>query len=115
MQSPARKRYLINYLLNRYRLKYQEARELYEVITICIQRNFIFSHDLSNFIIENNLGFYFPNICGVLYMNDGYNQWKFYGGFSQKIYKILCFELNLLSKRSNASTTRFIPFKNFLR
>lgn len=115
MQSPARKRYLINYLLNRYRLKYQEARELYEVITICIQRNFIFSRDLCNFIIENNLGFYFPNICGVLYMNDGYNQWKFYGGFSQKIYKILCFELNLLSKRSNASTTRFIPFKNFLR
>jgi hypothetical protein len=108
-------RRLINYLMSRYRLRYYEARELTHVIDICIQQNFIFSRDLSNFIIENNLGFYFPNICGVLYMNDGCNQWKFYGGFSQKIYKILCFELNLVSRRSNASTTRFIPYKNFLR
>lgn len=109
------RRLKINYLLNKYLLTYKEAQELSYVMDLCIEQNFIFSRDLSNFIMENNLGFYFPNICGVLYMNDGCNQWKFYGGFSQKIYRILCFELNLLGRRSNASTTKFIPFKKFFR
>lgn len=103
----------IKYLIKRYGLTYIESKELAYVINICLHQNFRFSNDLSNFIFRNNLGFYFPNICGILYMNDGYHSWKFYAGFSQNIYRILCLELNLLNKRSGASVTRFVPFKYF--
>ena len=109
------RRLKINYLMHKYPLAYREALELSYVIDICIEQNFIFSRDLSNFIMDNSLGLRFPNICGVLYMDDGYSQWKFFGGFSQKIYKILCCELSLLGRKSNASTIRFIPFRKFLR
>lgn len=106
-----KRRLKINYLRYRYRLNYLEAKELSYVIDICLAQNLIYSRDLSNFIRFNGLGRYFPNICGILYMDNGCNQWKFIGGFPSNIYRILCNELNLKGRGSNATTIGFKPFK----
>ena len=50
------RRLKIKYLMHKYPLAYREALELSYVIDICIEQNFIFSRDLSNFIMDNSLG-----------------------------------------------------------
>ena len=74
-------------------------------------KGFKFSKELSNYIINNQLQEKYPNISGIVKMKKDSKEWDFYGGFSKKIYRILCDNLDLSDQETKAKAISFKPFK----
>ena len=91
-------------------LTIEQIHELYDLIEDVKEQNFLFSSDLSYYITKNKLGYEYPNISGVVTMENSDNRWKFKGGFPTNIYRIICQILNLSSQHTR---TRVVGFKSY--
>jgi hypothetical protein len=99
-------------IAKRYSLKIAEAQELINLLSEMRFLNFSNSGDLSDYIIENKLGYKYPNISGILTMTRGEDKWHFKGGFPKHIFKIICKELNLKHRESDAKPGNFTSFND---
>ena len=101
--------------------KIQEKREIQEKIeknefdqlvaemkTLGLTR----SNQVSRYITDNHLGSKYKNISGILKMEQEGTTWQYEGGFSKKIYAMLCEELGLRNQGSKARAVSFTPFKD---
>lgn len=87
-------------------------REEFEKLVIEIkQNNFKSASQVSNYIMKNKLGTKYPNISGILEMEQDGRYWQFKGGFPPKIYAMLCTEIGLENEGSDAKPGLFTPFK----
>ena len=89
-----------------------EETEFKALVNEILPFNFSRSAQVSNYIVENKLGYKYQNISGVLEMTSNGTSWNFKGGFPPKIYARLCQELGLGNQGSSAKPTNFTPFKN---
>ena len=87
---------------NEFRLLVEEMRPL----------GFTRSKDVSWYIVNNQLGYKYKHISGVVKMEMDGNTWDFNGGFPQKIYAQLCEELGLHSQHTRAHVVGFDSYKN---
>jgi hypothetical protein len=88
------------------------ADELEQLLAEMRPLNFKYSKELSEYIIENQLGYRYPNISGIVRMKETDTEWNFHGGFHPDFYKIICKELNLLNQGTTARPVKFTPFKD---
>ncbi|WP_036486558.1 cold shock domain-containing protein [Myxosarcina sp. GI1] len=91
-------------------LEETKAIELHQLITEMRPLGFTNSKQLSNYIVRHQLGYRYPNISGIVIMEDGGEEWEFPGGFPTKIYTIICRELNLDNQRTSARVKNFESF-----
>ncbi len=97
-------------LAERHSLTKIESEELTKLLKDMKAQRFIHSSDLSNHIRKYKLGNEYPNISGVVKMQNASDTWDFNGGFPSNIYRIICEELQLNGK---GTTARVIGFKSF--
>lgn len=69
------------------------------------------SSQVSNYIVQNSLGYKYKKISGYLTMESGEEKWEFKGGFPPNIYARLCDALNLGNYNSGAKPTKFESFE----
>ncbi|MEG4226717.1 cold shock domain-containing protein [Microcoleus sp. N9_B2] len=72
---------------------------------------FKYSNQLSAYIVNNQLGYRYPNISGIVTMAEEGRQWDFKGGFSKEVYKIICRELGLANQGTGATAIDFESFQ----
>lgn len=72
---------------------------------------FTHSQQLSAYIVNNRLGYRYPNISGIVRMRAG-TEWDFHGGFSTEIYGIFCEKLDLKNQRNDARSIKFTSFQD---
>jgi len=72
---------------------------------------FKYSNQLSAYIVKNQLGYRYPNISGIVTMNNGDTAWEFTGAFHKDVYKIICQELGLKNQGTSAIATDFESFQ----
>ncbi|WP_417642420.1 hypothetical protein [Enterobacter kobei] len=87
-------------------------QEFNELVTELSALGFIYSSEVSEYIVKNNLGAKYKNIAGILQMKKNGDQWLFDGGFPRDIYARLCRKLKLKNKGSQAHPGEFTPYKN---
>ncbi|MBD2440221.1 cold shock domain-containing protein [Nostoc sp. FACHB-110] len=97
----------ITRIANKHRLEKTKADELHQLLTEMRPLGFTHSKQLSKYIVRYELGYKYPNISGIVIMEDGSTEWEFPGGFPPDIYKIICRELGLDNQRTNARVKRF--------
>jgi cold shock CspA family protein len=73
---------------------------------------FKYSKELSDYIVKNQLGYRYPNISGIVTMEDGGTRWLFPGGFPREIFTIICKELRLANQRTSARAIHFESFQH---
>ena len=100
-------------LLQKYKLKSKaEADELAQLLAEMRPLNFTRSKDLSAYIVQYQLGYSYPNISGIVRMKQADTEWNFHGGFPLDIYRIICQELDLCDRGTNAIAIKFTAFKD---
>lgn len=92
-----------------------EADELERLLAEMRPLNFTRSKQLSQYIVRRKIGYKYPNISGIVRMEDQGEEWNFHGGFPTNIYKIICKELGLDNERTTARAIDFTSFENALR
>jgi cold shock CspA family protein len=98
-------------IAKRYRLDITSADELYRLLKDLGSLGFTHSTQLSDYIRINQLGYRYPNISGIVTMNNGGRAWEFTGGFSREVYRIICQELGLANQGTSAIATDFESFQ----
>lgn len=98
-------------LAQRYGLSPVESKELYELLAFMAPMEFTTSKQLSNFIVNQQLGRQYPNISGIVRMEQDGHEWDFNGGFPPRIYAIVCDELELSNQGTRARPIRFTSFR----
>jgi cold shock CspA family protein len=102
----------IRRLASQYSLGEVEAEELHQLLTEMRPLGFTRSKELSNYIVKHRLGYKYPNISGIVRMQEASQEWDFHGGFPTSIYRIICQELDLDNERTLARPIGFTPFKD---
>lgn len=98
-------------LAQRYDLSRVQAEELYSLLEDMASLGFESSKELSNHIVKHQLGYQYPNISGIVRMEQDGEQWDFPGGFPRGIYRIICDELGLRNQGTRARPVGFTPFR----
>ena len=98
-----------------YNLTEVEADELQQLLTQMRPKKFTHSNQLSLYIVRHRLGYKYPNISGIVRMQEEGREWDFHGGFPPGIYRIICEELDLNNQGTNARAVEFTPFKSVYR
>ena len=96
------------------RNEFNSVEELEEFVALVREvrgMNFTYSTQVSKYIVEKRLGKKYQSISGWLKMENNESSWTFKGGFPPKIFAILCEELQLVDKGSQARPTDFTSFK----
>lgn len=108
-----------NYYREQLRKKYSEfltddeLNEFRKLLEYFSKKNLHSSAELSNLIAhDNNLKNKFPNLTGLIQMQDRTNTWTYNGGIHPKIYKFICEELKLENNRSQAIPTGFRSYND---
>lgn len=89
-----------------------EEEEFELLVAEMESKGFTRSAQVSNYIVNNRLGYKYKNISGILEMSNSTDTWNFNGGFPPYIYARLCKRLNLGNEGSNARPGKFTPYKN---
>lgn len=89
-----------------------EEKEFEQLIHEIVPLGFTTSGQVSEYIIQNKLGYKYKNISGALEMELNGTTWSFNGAFSPKIYARLCHELGLDNRNPSAKPKKFTSFKN---
>jgi cold shock CspA family protein len=89
-----------------------KAEELSKLLAEMRPFKFTYSKQLSEYIKEHKLGYRYPNIAGIVRMEEAGTGWDFEGGFPPDIYKIICKELHLSNQGTSARPVKFTPFKD---
>lgn len=111
-EAEARRGSEITRMAKDYELTKPQASEFEQLITEMRPLTFTSSKQLSAYIVKHQLGYKYPNISGIVRMEEGVTQWDFHGGFSPGIYKKICRELRLDNEGTSARPVGFTPFKN---
>lgn len=98
-------------IMSDYELECTHAIEFHELVIEVKNKRFTYSIQLSKYIVQSNLQNKYPNISGVVKMQDADREWNLDGGFPRKIFALVCQELNLKDQGSNAKAVGFTPFK----
>ncbi len=102
----------IGRIAKEHKLTNPEADELEQLLAEMRPLKFTHSKELSKYIVKHQLGYRYPNISGIVRMEEGGTQWDFHGGFPPDIYKVICRELGLDNQGTDARAIRFTPFKD---
>ncbi|MUK78960.1 hypothetical protein GNP84_18945 [Aliivibrio fischeri] len=105
-------KYSSTLLQTKYDLSQLDADELSELLNEMASKNFTYSSELSGYIKKHRLGKKYPNIAGVVTMQNSSDTWQFWGGFPKNIYRIVCQELNLTDKGTNAQAIDFLSYRD---
>jgi hypothetical protein len=97
-------------LIVQYGLNEGEAEELERLLADMRRHRFTDSGHLSAHIVQHRLGYRYPNISGIVRMRESGTEWDFRGGFPPHIYRIVCLELGLGDRHSNAVAVGFKSF-----
>ena len=89
-----------------------KADELHRLLLEVRPRNFRCSKQLSQYIVDNQLGYKYPNISGIVRMEESGTQWDFHGGFPTDIYRMICQELSLNNQGTSARAVGFTSFND---
>ena len=89
-----------------------KADELHRLLLEVRPLNFRCSKELSQYIVDNQLGYKYPNISGIVRMEESGAQWDFHGGFPTDTYRIICEELSLTNQGTGARAVGFTSFNN---
>ncbi len=92
----------------RYNATRAEIREFWALVRECRALGFTESSEVTEYIMENNLGEKYKHIAGDLYLSNNRGSWT-YPGISPEYYGKLCCELNL-NRVSRARLDDFRPF-----
>lgn len=98
-------------LAKRHRLSQVEVEELSMLLKDMKYKGFIYSSELSSYIKQHNLGSKYPNVSGIVTMQNLSDTWDFNGGFPRNIYRIVCQELGLVDKGTSAKAIDFLSYK----
>ncbi|MEH2248356.1 hypothetical protein [Nostoc sp.] len=98
-------------IAKKHRLEKTKADELHQLLTKMRPLGFTHSRQLSEYIVRYQLGYRYPNISGIVIMEDGATEWEFPGGFAPEIYKIICRELDLDNQRTSARVKIFESYE----
>lgn len=93
-------------------LKDIESEELEKLLKEMRPLGFTHSKQLSNYIVRHQLGYRYPNISGIVIMEDEGTEWAYPGGFPPETYKIICTELDLNNQGTSARPVGFTPFNH---
>jgi len=99
-------------LAQRHALSSVQAEELYNLLATMTPLGFTSSKQLSKYIVTQHLARQYPNISGIVRMEQGEREWDFKGGFPPKIYAIVCEELGLRNQGTRARPVGFTSFKD---
>jgi cold shock CspA family protein len=102
----------IRRIAKEYKLTKPEADELEQLLAEMRPLEFERSKELSAYIVKHRLGYKYQHISGILRMREAGIEWDFHGGFPEKIYAIICKEIELNNQGTRAKAIRFTPFKN---
>lgn len=102
----------IERIVKEHKLTRIKAVEFHQLLTEMRPLNFRSSKHLSQYIVSNQLGCRYPNISGIVRMEESDTQWDFHGGFPTRIYKMICQELDLANQGTNARAIKFTSFKD---
>lgn len=89
-----------------------ESQELEKLLEEVRPLGFTHSKQLSKYIVNHGLGYRYPNISGIVRMEESGTEWDFHGGFPPDIYKIICKELNLNNQGTSARVVGWDTYKN---
>ena len=94
-------------------LKPIEANKLYQLLLEMRPLNFTHSDQFSGYIVKHQLGYKYQHISGILRMRKANTdtEWDFSGGFPGWIYRIICIELGLGNRGTDARAVKFTSFK----
>ncbi len=98
-------------LAKRHSLSQVEIEELSTLLKDMKSKNFVYSNELSKYIKHYNLGSKYPNISGIVKMQNSSDTWDFDGGFPRNIYRIICQELSLVDQGTSAKAIDFLSYK----
>ena len=98
-------------LTKKHSLSDVEAKELSTLLKDVESKRFTYSSELSNYIKRYNLGSKYPNISGIVTMQNSSDTWNFNGGFPRNIYRIVCQELGLVDKGTSSKAIDFLSYK----
>lgn len=98
-------------LTKKHSLSDVEAKELSTLLKDVESKRFTYSSELSNYIKRYNLGSKYPNISGIVTMQNSSDTWNFNGGFPRNIYRIVCQELDLVDKGTSSKAIDFLYYK----
>lgn len=93
--------------MGEYYIDSEELKELRLLVADCRNRGFKTSYQVSRYIVNNRLGYKYRHIAGDLHLRNSYNQWIYKGGIAPKYYRMLCIELGLGNKHSDAEVEKF--------
>lgn len=93
--------------MGEYYIDGEELKELRLLVADCRNRGFKTSYQVSRYIVNNRLGYKYRHIAGDLHLRNSYNQWIYKGGIAPKYYRMLCIELGLGNKHSDAEVEKF--------
>lgn len=92
--------------MGEYYIDGEELKELRLLVADCRNRGFKTSYQVSRYIVNNRLGYKYRHIAGDLHLRNSYNQWIYKGGIAPKYYRMLCIELGLGNKHSDAEVEK---------
>ena len=90
----------------------EEEKQFKQLIEEIKSEGFTESSEVSNYIVNNKLGYKYKSISGYLEMQNDESTWTFDGGFSPEIYAKLCEELGFGNKGTNSKVIGFTPYKD---
>lgn len=88
-----------------------QINELNSLIINMKKHNFKLSSQLTNYLENNNLQSFYPNIVGQVKMNNQNGDFYFEGGLDPDIYYYVCEKLELKNNNSGSKVKEFIPYK----
>ena len=87
-----------------------EEEEVEALVEFFKNKGFTLSSQISNYIIEHELGRKFKHISGYLELENDYEIWEFEGGISPKYYREICERLKVYNKGTDS---RVLGFESF--
>lgn len=93
--------------MGKYYIADEELKELRLLVADCRNRGFKTSYQVSKYIVDNRLGYRYRHIAGDLHLRKSYDQWIYKGAIAPKYYRMLCIELGLGNKHSDAEVEKF--------
>ena len=93
--------------ISKYYITGSELNEFKLLVAECKDCGFTMSYQVSRYIVNNRLGYKYRHIAGDLHLRNSYDQWIYKGGIAPKYYRMLCIELGLGNKHSDAEVEKF--------
>lgn len=87
-----------------------EEEEFQRLVREMAPLGFTQSAQVSNYIVQNQLGHRYPHIAGIGKMERGADRWDFEGAISRRHYARLCSVLQLSDRRSGAVLADFTSY-----